>query len=94
MQIKTIAAVTLVLFGVADILNTLTIIDRGGIEVNPIMNYYLSIGNAAFILVKMSLTLVCTYYIYKYSSLFVLLTLDFLYFTLIIWQNYLILWGN
>ena len=94
MQTKTIAAATLVFLGVADILNTLTIIDRGGIEVNPIMNYYLSIGNAAFILVKMSLTLVCTYYIYKYSSLFVLLTLDFLYFILIIWQNYLILWGN
>jgi hypothetical protein len=94
MNAKTLAAVTLILFGVADILNTLTIIERGGIEVNPIMNYYLSIGNAAFILVKMSLTLVCTYYIYKYSSLFVLLTLDILYFILIIWQNYLILWGN
>lgn len=94
MQIKPIAAVTLILFGITDTLNTLTIIERGGIEVNPIMNYYLSIGNEAFIFVKMSLTLVCTYYIYKYSSLFVLLTLDILYFILIIWQNYLLLWGN
>lgn len=91
MNDKALAAVTLVLLGVTDLLNTITILDRGGVELNPIMNYYLSIGTEAFILVKLVLTLGCTYIIYKYSNTFVLLTLNIIYFNLVIYQFILIL---
>lgn len=91
MNTKTLAAATLVLLGVADILNTLTILERGGVEVNPIMNYYLSIGNEAFILVKVFLTIGGAYILYKHSSTYVLLTLSAVYIIVILWQNYLII---
>lgn len=91
MNDKVLAAVTLVLLGVTDLLNTITILDRGGVELNPIMNYYLSIGMEAFILIKLVLTLGCTYIIYKYSNTFVLLTLNIIYFNLVIYQFILIL---
>ena len=49
-------AVSLMLLSLADAFFTLNIIARGGTEVNPVMNYFLSHGIFAFVSVKVVLT--------------------------------------
>lgn len=90
MNDKALAAVVLILLSITDLLNTITILNRGGVELNPILDYYLSIGMEAFILVKLFLTFGCVHIIYKYSNIFVLLTLSFIYLILVIYQFVLI----
>jgi len=90
MDNKRTAAITLILFSLTDMINTLTVIERGGLELNPIMDYYLSIGIEAFILIKLFLTFGCVHIIYKYSSTNILLTLSALYFILISYQFYIL----
>ncbi len=50
--------VLLTVFSVTDAIFTLTLISRGGSELNPVMNYFLSINVTVFMLVKLLLTII------------------------------------
>ena len=91
--------VTILILNVFDIYNTLTIIEAGGHEANPVMNYFLEKGVAVFVVAKMlitSLGLLTIYYFYdtlyyinnryRYILHYILL----LYITLITYQYYII----
>ena len=91
--------VMILLLNVLDIYNTLHIIELGGSEENPIMDYFLKLGVEWFIIAKMSLStfgLLTIYYFYdtlisinnKYR--YILLYILILYIILIIYQYYLL----
>ena len=97
---KNLSIIGLILFlNVLDIYNTLHIIELGGHEANPVMDYFLKSGVEWFILAKMSLStlgLLTIYYFYdtliiinnKYR--YILHIILILYIILIIYQYYLL----
>lgn len=91
MKQVTIISVTLLTLGVVDVINTLTIIARGGVEINPIMDAYLQTGMANFIAVKISLMLFGVGILYYFQRENILLSLCGVYFILIIYQLILII---
>lgn len=50
--------VLLTVFSITDAIFTLTLISRGGSELNPVMNYFLQIDVTLFMLVKLILTII------------------------------------
>lgn len=54
--------VTLILvvlsLSLVDAFLTLTLLEKGAVEVNPVMRYYISLGPMAFVVVKYSLTVI------------------------------------
>jgi len=52
----TFLALLLVIFSCTDAAFTLTLIERGGSELNPVMNYFLQQGTSVFLVVKLLLT--------------------------------------
>ncbi len=50
--------VLLTLFSITDAVFTLTLIARGGTELNPVMHYFMQISVSAFMLVKLVLTII------------------------------------
>lgn len=46
----------LTVFSILDAVFTLTLLSRGGTELNPVMNFFLQMGTAPFMIAKMLLT--------------------------------------
>jgi hypothetical protein len=84
--------ITIVCLSALDSFLTLQILERGGIEINPVMQSLLEINNSAFIIGKMAITSICLIFVlihinFKLLRLFptrsLLLTLTSLYVLLI-----------
>lgn len=56
------------LLSMTDAFFTLTLLSRGAIETNPIMDYFLNIGVSAFVISKMVLTGSCVLFLTALSS--------------------------
>ena len=70
-----LCVVVLTLFSILDAVFTLTLLARGGSELNPIMNYFLGIGVAPFMVAKMLLTTIPAIVLIASSNLMLFNTL-------------------
>lgn len=70
-----IASIMLIVLSACDAAFTLIIINNGGEELNPIMDYFLQLGTPIFVYVKMLVPLCCIFFFvacwnYKFFSIF------------------------
>jgi len=92
-----IISIFLLLFlNIIDAAVTLFVIDAGlGVEVNPLMNYFLNLGYLPFLVVKISAILVSCYIFWKFKGeklAFIGLTLSLLvYFSLVTYFGVMLL---
>lgn len=93
-----IIAVILILNAI-DVMNTLTIIEAGGVEVNPFMDYFLQQSVFMFIAIKFTITslgLLTLYYFHATLNIsyikYLLIIILIIYIILITYQYYLILY--
>ena len=85
--------VMILLLNVLDIYNTLNIIELGGSEANPIMDYFLKSGVEWFIIAKMSLSTLGLLTIYYFYDTLISINNKYRYillYLLIIYQHYLL----
>lgn len=82
---KCIMVVAIVFLGVVDISNTLEIISRGGIEANPVMDYFLQHSVLAFIFTKLAMTCAGLWVLFKHKPSYLIYIL-IVYIVLIIYQ--------
>lgn len=92
--------ITLVALCIIDALFTILIVSNGGVEINPVMNFFININVFLFIVVKMVLTVGGVMFLVAYqhvklfniiSSKHVLLTISAIYIILIIHELQIIL---
>lgn len=67
-----LSVLIIILLSSLDSLFTLTIIKNGGVEENPFMLALLEIDNLTFLIVKMSMTVICMLFIFVHSNFYVL----------------------
>jgi len=60
--------VAILVLSVADAILTVNLIGLGAVEINPVMNYYLTIGPHAFLAVKYGLTSLSVFILVIYSN--------------------------
>lgn len=84
-----IYVILIIALNMLDVHNTLFIISKGGIELNPVMNYFLEIDVWLFVFMKMLITTLSLLTLYKYYAKIIKYIL-LLYLLLIIYQYYII----
>ncbi len=57
-----LCAVALMLFSISDAIFTLLLLQQGGKELNPVMDYFLQMGIFEFISAKMLITFLCVFF--------------------------------
>ncbi len=86
--VEMLCAIALLVFSFTDATFTLLLIDRGGEELNPVMNYFLQRGTSEFIAVKMLIPfLTVFFFIASWNFLFCSLfrTRNIMFFCLLIY---------
>lgn len=85
---------TIMLLGILDIFNTIVILNTGGVEVNPFMDYLIQIDLILFILVKLGITLLGCLVLFKYKPN-LLKYVVYLYVTVIVYEFVIMtLWSS
>ncbi len=83
-----LASVILLVLSATDAIFTLIIIGQGGEELNPVMDYFLSLGTSEFMNIKMLIPTICIFFFvscwnYRFFSLFRMCS--FIFFSLAIY---------
>ncbi len=94
-----LSSIILLTLSAADAVFTLIIIQRGGEELNPIMDYFLLLGTSEFIYIKMLIPCLCIFFFvaswnYRFLSIFRMCTFVYMslsiYVVLVIYELFLI----